>query len=173
MGNGMRLGIVWAATAAVSMGGFATTAQGAVDGHLQSHALRYAGMIESEVEPLVTVDYTNCSETSNTCARDTASESSAKGGNSGSADASDGSADQLDPVSVDYPVDYGGVQGIDGMSDGSVVDYSELSDAAQYTEQAVPVDIGLMTGSSDTRAASTSRWRARLLRWLTVAQRPR
>ena len=46
MSNGMRHGIVCAATAAVSMVGFAATAQGAVDGHFKSHALRYAGMIE-------------------------------------------------------------------------------------------------------------------------------
>ena len=46
MSNGMRLGIVWAATAAVSMSGFVATAQGATDAHFQSHALRYAGMIE-------------------------------------------------------------------------------------------------------------------------------
>ena len=46
MSNGMRQGIVWAATVAVSTGGFASTAQGAMDEHFQSHALRYAGMIE-------------------------------------------------------------------------------------------------------------------------------
>ena len=46
MSNGLRHGIASVAVAAVSMGGFAATAHGAVDEHFQSHALRYAGMIE-------------------------------------------------------------------------------------------------------------------------------
>ena len=46
MSKGMRFGVVWAATAAVSMVGVVEPAQAATDEHVQSHALRYAGMIE-------------------------------------------------------------------------------------------------------------------------------
>ena len=73
-------------------------------------------------EPLVAVDYTNWSETSNSCAHEGGGEGSDDGENPGSTNGSDGSAGQ---VSVDYSMDFGGAQGIAGMSDGSVVDYSE------------------------------------------------
>ena len=46
MSKGLRIGIVWVGTVAVSMTGIVAPAQGAVDEHFRSHALRYAGMIE-------------------------------------------------------------------------------------------------------------------------------
>ena len=117
MGNGMRLGIVWAATAAVSMGGFAATALGAVDGHLQSHALRYAGMIESEEEPLMTVDCTNSTETSNTCVRDTDPDGGSEDGAEG---VSDGRANEGQDTGPDHPDEAARAAGVgDGMHEGA------------------------------------------------------
>ena len=46
MSKGMRTGVVMAGAAALSVTGFVTRAQDVVDAHFQSHALRYAGMIE-------------------------------------------------------------------------------------------------------------------------------
>ena len=46
MSKGMRTGVVVAGAVALSVIGFVTRAQDVVDLHFQSHALRYAGMIE-------------------------------------------------------------------------------------------------------------------------------
>ena len=46
MSKGMRTGVVMAGAVALSVAGFVTRAQDVVDAHFQSHALRYAGMIE-------------------------------------------------------------------------------------------------------------------------------
>ena len=82
-------------------------------------------------EPLVTVDHTNWSETSNTCAHELVGERpDDQDGNGGSTEAGDESADRVDAVSVDFSVDYGGAHGIAGMSDGSVVDYSDYGTVA-------------------------------------------
>ena len=76
-------------------------------------------------EPLVTVDYTNWSETSNTCARDIASEGGAEGGGEGG-----GATPTNNETTVEYSV----------TPDGTVAISTDESGQTTHTEVTSPPD---------------------------------
>ena len=98
-----------------------------------------------EEEPLVTVDYTNWSETSNSCALILSPDGGGEVGDYASADGGGELDGPIDGISVDYSMDFGGAQGIAGMSDGSIVDYSEGNTSSE--EQNGPSDPGPSEGN--------------------------